>query len=281
MVLIRNVPTVFALGSMMMTMMMMMIGCAIIPTNGFNIENNNHNNHNKCNNNNNNNDHDHVNRRRMFQSIASTCSILTTSLLANTSPVLAKDEIYKSNPLTNSVLNQIRIWEQDEKDNLVYGGELAPGAPPVKDAYAQLLVPILQMAQDFDRMEDLLVSGKWLEAKESILDKSCYEKIAFKKIFNAFADNIYYTDPDRANVYLGGGASPKAVQSIAYLYRNEILTNLEALQAEVTYLLKEESKGEDTKDLFTYMSKAKQTMLKYLELVPPAEMKAATKLITQ
>ena len=45
--------------------------------------------------------------------------------------------------------------------------------------------------------------------------------------FKHKADNIYYSDPDRANAYLGGGAVPKNEQSIAYLLRNDVLTNLE------------------------------------------------------
>lgn len=214
---------------------------------------------------------DKMNRRKVFQGIfASSFAVLTSS-----SPALAKDEIFKSNPLTNPILEQLRIWEQAEKDDMKYGGELAPGASPAREAYAKLLVPILQMAQDFDALEQLLIAGNLSEAKSSILDKGCYEKIAFKKIFNAFADNIYYTDPDRANAYLGGGATPKNEQSIAYLYRNDILTNVESLQAEVTYLIKPESKDEDKTDLFMYMENVKKSMVKYLELVPPAELKAA------
>ena len=69
-------------------------------------------------------------------------------------------------------------------------------------------------------------------------------EVEAKKTFNAFADNIYYSDPDRANAYLGGGAVPKNEQSIAYLLRNDILTNVESLQAEVTYLIKEQKKIE-------------------------------------
>ena len=145
------------------------------------------------------------------------------------------------------------------------------------------MVPILGIAQDLDTLADLLlVESMKLEEAQTILSKSQFEKIQFKKIFNAFADNIYYTDPDRANVYLGGGATPKNVQSIAYLYRNDILDNVEALQAEVSFLLKEQKNGnnnESTDDLRQYINKGKESMIKYLELVPPGEMKAAREIL--
>jgi len=91
------------------------------------------------------------------------------------------------------------------------------------------------------------------------------------------ADNVYYTDPDRANVYLGGGATPRNEQSIAYLLRNNILTNIEALQAEVAYLLKEKKAGNllEMDDMLEYSSIAKESMKKYLDLVPPGELKMA------
>ena len=101
--------------------------------------------------------------------------------------------------------------------------------------------------------------------------------ISHQKIFNAFADNIYYSDPDRANVYLGGGATPKNEQSIAYLLRNDVLTNIENLQAEVAYLIKEQKAGNSLEldDLYMYTSVAKDGMKKYMDLVPPTELKSA------
>ena len=89
-----------------------------------------------------------------------------------------------------------------------------------------------------------------------------YEKIQFKKIFNQYGDNIYYSDPDRANLHLGGGATPKPEQSIAYLLRNEVLTNIEALRAELEYLLK--TGEDDTEDLYAYANNAADGMKKYL-----------------
>ena len=39
----------------------------------------------------------------------------------------AKDEIFQKNPLTNPILEQVRIWEQAEADEIKYGGELERG----------------------------------------------------------------------------------------------------------------------------------------------------------
>ena len=95
------------------------------------------------------------------------------------------------------------------------------------------------------------------------------------------ADNIYYSDPDRANLYLGGGAVPKNEQSIAYLLRNDVLTNIENLQAEVAYLIKEKKAGNplETEDLYSYCNICKDGMSKYLDLVPPMEVKIAQEIM--
>lgn len=95
------------------------------------------------------------------------------------------------------------------------------------------------------------------------------------------ADNIYYSDPDRANAYLGGGAVPRNEQSIAYLIRNDILTNLENLQAEVAYVIKEMQAGNaiEMEDLLLYSETCKTGMVKYLELVPPIEIKLAKEIL--
>ena len=99
--------------------------------------------------------------------------------------------------------------------------------------------------------------------------------------FNAFADNIYYSDPDRANLYLGGGAEPTSSQSLAYLLRNDILTNIEDMRAEVKFLLKElEKNGVDEAlneldEIYGLNKVANEAMQKYLALVPPNELKSA------
>jgi hypothetical protein len=206
--------------------------------------------------------------------------IVTGILTGGASSAQANDELFKPNPLTNGMLEKFRIWEQAEADNLKYDGELAPGDAGNKgktDAYPKLLVPILEISIELKSLDSLVHnSDNWSQVQE-IIKQSKYDKVPFKKAFNAFADNIYYSDPDRANAYLGGGATPKTEQSIAYLLRNDILSNVEALQAEIDYLLGHPD--EDANDLYEYARVASSIMQKYLELVPPNEMQKAKELL--
>jgi hypothetical protein len=212
-------------------------------------------------------------------------SVLTVMGVISTvsTPASAKDELFKPNPLTNPVLEQIRIWEQAEADNIKYGGELEMGDAGNKGkvgAYPSLLVPILKIDQELVQVKDLVhdtknVKDSWSKAL-SILQHPTYDKITFKKTFNKYGDNIYYSDPDRANLYLGGGATPKTEQSLAYLLRNELLTNIENLRAELEYLLKT-GKTTETEDLYQYADVAISAMKKYLAIVPPNELVEAQK----
>mmetsp|Transcript_17075 Transcript_17075/g.20850 ORF Transcript_17075/g.20850 Transcript_17075/m.20850 type:complete len:295 (-) Transcript_17075:874-1758(-) len=227
-------------------------------------------------------------RRNLFSTLVSTSSLsLSLSLgalsLLPSNANAADDRLFKPNPLTNPLLEKIRILEQAEADTIQYKGELAPGSPKGRDSYAKLLIPILDIQADFEKVDKLIhaTDGSGLKDASIILKKPQLEKIAFKKTYNAFADNIYYSDPDRANAYLGGGAIPKNEQSIAYLLRNDILTNLENLQAEVEYLLKEMDSGNplETEDLFSYSKIIMSGMEQYIELVPPGEVKLAKEFI--
>lgn len=223
-------------------------------------------------------------RRQAFSTLVFTATGISTGIISSSSPAFANDELFKKNPLTNGFLEKLRVLEQVEADNLQYNGELAPGSSPEKAAYVKMLVPILVIGRDIEDLDRLVHTsdGDGLDEAGSILSKPAFEKKNFKKIFNAFADNIYYSDPDRANLYLGGGATPKNEQSIAYLLRNDILTNVENLQAEVAYLIKERKAGSplETEDLYLYAKIAKDGMKKYLDLVPPSERTAAEKIVS-
>ena len=190
-------------------------------------------------------------------------------------------------------LCQLRIWNQDEADNIQYNGELASASsgPAPFDQYVELLQPILAVERDISKLDQLLNKSTAANDQEyistfqkmaQILSQPNLDKVNFKKAFNAFADNIYYTDPDRANLYLGGGATPGATQSLAYLLRNDVLTNIEDMRAEVQYLMKEVEIGEmvgqgglDLSDLYGLVIMAKEGIRKYLDLVPPKELEAA------
>eukprot|EP00964_Phaeocystis_antarctica_P120225 scaffold83974_cov45-Phaeocystis_antarctica.AAC.4 len=58
-----------------------------------------------------------------------------------------------ANPLQNRFLEKVRILLQDEADATQYGGELAPGGPPVGLPYLSL-VPIVQMQSVLVRSRD-------------------------------------------------------------------------------------------------------------------------------
>ncbi|EJK73154.1 hypothetical protein THAOC_05239 [Thalassiosira oceanica] len=233
-----------------------------------------------------------VGRREAVQLIA------LLSAAASSSPAGAEPQLFKPNPLTNGLLEKIRILEQDEKDNIQYGGELESGdaKPSTVEQYVALLEPVLEIEGDLMRIE-VLVRGdlstkedylRMLDSVDEIISKSIFDKIAFKKTFNAYSDNIYYSDPDRANLYLGGGATPRPTQSLAYLMRNDILGNVEDVRAEVPYLKKEIGSlnagekvilgdGGIETDMVSLVGGANEAMVKYIKLVPPDELKAARK----
>ena len=179
---------------------------------------------------------------------------------------------------------KLRIWEQAEADNIKYDGELEAGDTGNKgkvEAYPKLLVPILTIDRELEQVRSLVRDenrpSSWQQALK-ILEDPKYDKLAFKKTFNAYGDNIYYSDPDRANLYLGGGATPKTEQSIAYLLRNDILTNMENLRAELEFLLKNPSETE-FEDLYSFADICADSMKRYLAIVPPSELEKATKML--
>lgn len=232
------------------------------------------------------------NRRDVLRN-ALAVSSLGLFFSPKSSSAASSDPIFAKNPLTNPVLEKFRIWNQAEADAISYGGELAPGSPDGRESYAKLLVPVLAIESDLDKMDDLAhqtsISKMTLQKLCDVLDQPRFSKVGFKKIFNAFADNIYYSDPDRANAYLAGGATPNNTQTLAYLLRNDILTNVENLQAEVKYLIQVQTKIEnneeteplDVVDLLEYIKIARTAMKKYLELIPPGELKTGKDLFSQ
>ncbi len=91
----------------------------------------------------------------------------------------------------------MRILEQAEADDIKYGGELAPGSPKGRDEYAKLLVPILDIQQDIIKVKELVSSsdGRGLEEAMIILNKPQFDKLKFKKTFNAFGKlpaNVFF-----------------------------------------------------------------------------------------
>lgn len=239
-------------------------------------------------------------RRVLFQSVTTLLTTATVTTVLHPSAAGAESDLFKPNPLTNKGLEQLRIWNQDEADNIKYGGELDSGSnkPGAFETYVDLLQPILGVQSDLATINQLVDSkigssttkedyvAVFQEIKR-ILSQGIFDKIQFKKAFNAFADNIYYSDPDRANLYLGGGAVPQSTQTLAYLLRNDVLTNVEDMRAETQYLLKELNKkkdgetvvvggdGLDLEEIQKLSKAANEAMVKYLALVPPKELESA------
>jgi len=191
--------------------------------------------------------------------------------------------VFKSNPLTNPVLEKIRIWEQAEADELKYGGELERGDAGNRGkvgSYPALLVPILEIASDLRSVREAVRHrDRWEEARRTLGLNSRYDKTEFKKIFNRFGDNIYYSDPDRANMYLAGGATPSNEQSLAYLLRNQVLSSVDDLKAELSYLLDHPDDAGDVDDLYRYADEADAAMRRYLDIIPPEQLRKANELM--
>ena len=74
-------------------------------------------------------------------------------------------------------------------------------------------------------------------------------------------------------------ATPKSEQSLAYLLRNEILTNIEDMRAELEYLIK--NPDESDVDLKSLAASATNAMQRYLEVVPPNELQLAQELLVK
>ena len=96
------------------------------------------------------------------------------------------------NGLKSRPLEQLRILLQDEADAIQFGGTegLAPGgAPP---ATGLSLIPIIQMRQKLKAIEPRLAqydSSTWSDVARE-LSTGSFETVEFKRVFNAFSDNI-------------------------------------------------------------------------------------------
>lgn len=137
---------------------------------------------------------------------------------------------------------------------------VAQAAAP--DGLVQLLVPIVEMSDELRQVQALVKDkNEWPRALK-ILQNAKYDKLNFKKTFNAFGDNVGNVGGGGIG---GGGSAPKTEQSLAYLLRNDLLTNLDNLTAELEYLIKNE---DDAEDLYKYADNVVTAMQKYLNIAP-------------
>ena len=135
--------------------------------------------------------------------------------------------------LTNPVLETMRKMDQvdnDENEN--------------SNQKALLLYPIIEISKEIEQIKSKLSSINDNEKVivneiQSTLASSKYNSKEFKKIVNRYSDNIFYQDPRRANLYLGGGAIPDSSMTQKYLYRNVALTSIEDLKDDINTIIKE------------------------------------------
>ena len=172
-------------------------------------------------------------------------------------------------------LEKLRIILQDEADATQYGGELAPGSPPSSTPLL-LLVPIVQIQRTLNGVAPLLKDfGEWPRV-QLLLSTGPFATTEFKRIFNAFSDNIYYVSgSSEANAYLLGGATPSSLQTKQYLLRNEVLKQVNELVDEIVYQLKLPDDQRETEVAEEYLEKAQKYLAEYLALAPPDEFAAA------
>lgn len=180
--------------------------------------------------------------------------------------------------LKSKPLETLRILLQDEADAIQYGGNegLAPGgAPP---ASGLLLIPIVQMRQTLAGFEPVLKTfdgTAWGKAKTE-LSMGNFQTLEFKKVFNAFSDNIYYTsETAEANAYLLGGATPSTSQTYQYLQRNEALKQLGDLRDEIDYQLRQPEEKREVDYAQDLLAAALKAFDGYLKLAPPDQLRTA------
>ena len=149
----------------------------------------------------------------------------------------------RQGPLQAKWLEQVRIFLQDEADNVQYDGELAPGGVPAGPPFLSL-VPIVQMQRTLEKSREAVPDPKQWPALIAVLSTGSFATIEFKRIFNQFSDNIYYaSDTPEANAYLLGGATPSSKQTTQYLLRNEALKQVAEVVDELKYQSKQQAEG--------------------------------------
>ena len=142
-----------------------------------------------------------------------------------------------------------------------------------------LLIPIAEIEQELLKVSQAIDEKKPSVAK-SILSQPIFEKVELKRAFNRFSDNIYYTDPDRVNIYLSGNAAPNSMQTTQYLMRNEILTKLDYLRSDIQ-TLDDEASAQDIADILDDCKQLLRSFQDYLSFADPAEMNTARTVVKQ
>ena len=196
-------------------------------------------------------------------------------------PATARQRMIRAseNILTNPVLENMRKADQLDPDE-----QAEPQATK-----ALYLVPILSINADIQSIGESIEEISKMSSKSEVdlrlrsilevLNKEVYETVAFKKIFNKYADNIYYSDPREANLYLGGGTTPTSKQTTQYLLRNDLLTSIGNIKGDVSAMQKEGVTGEMVlEDALDDIKEAQRSMEQYLEMADKEDVDVAKKL---
>ena len=177
--------------------------------------------------------------------------------------------------LQNKFFENVRILLQDSSDALQYGGELAPGGPPSVVPGLQL-IPIMQMQATLKQQLPLVERPAEWPGLLEVVTSGPFATLEFKKIFNAYADNIYYnSDSSEANLYLLGGATPSTSQTRQYLLRNEALKWMDEYADELRYQMKQSDATRETEVAREYLENALKTFDEYLKLAPQRDLEIA------
>ena len=190
-----------------------------------------------------------------------------------------------NNFLTNPVLETVRKIDQMDFDDSTTNKEV-------------LLVPIVRIDLDFNIIKALFEEMdsssfaspdnlKKLNQVLEILSKPDYSKKNFKALFNRYSDNIFYTNPDQANIYLAGGTPPNSRQTEQYLLRNQVLNSVEFIRNDAESMLidvKSDSRiSTDWEqviiDTISDLEEGKNALKEYLKLADPRDVELATKIV--
>ena len=134
---------------------------------------------------------DTITRRNAIQRFA-VAFISSTTAMPQLASAAGDPNLFKPNPLTNKALEQLRILNQDEVDNIKYGGELESGAakPSELNQYIELLQPILEVESGLEQVDKLLLTStsstkedytSLFQQIDKLLSNSLFDKINFKK----------------------------------------------------------------------------------------------------
>jgi hypothetical protein len=109
------------------------------------------------------------------------------------------------------------------------GSELAPIAKDGKPSPI-VLVPLIQAQQQLERIAEFIQAGdldSWREANLALARKPFFPTKELKRLFNAYTDNIYFSDSSRRNMYLDGRCVcmkiARALPSLRRARKNRIL----------------------------------------------------------